>query len=82
MMMKKNFDRRSLERDFYLGDLVLKWDVSKANMGKHGTFENSWIDPYLISFIQGNNKIILVDMDGGNIKVIVNDKILKHFFEY
>ena len=53
--------KKAIERDFYLGDLVLKWDAKRENKGKHGNFYNIWMGPYLISFVKDNNTFILVE---------------------
>ena len=36
--IKKFFDKRSKEDNFYLGDQVLKWDYRREDKGKHGDF--------------------------------------------
>jgi hypothetical protein len=33
------FDKKSIENDFQLGDLVLKWDAPRQDKGKHGKIE-------------------------------------------
>jgi hypothetical protein len=38
--MKMLFDRKAKDKDFLLGDLVLKWDVRKENSTKHGKFDH------------------------------------------
>lgn len=42
--MKTIFDRKAKDRNFVPGDLVLKWDVMKQDHGKHGKFDNLWLD--------------------------------------
>ena len=52
--MKVMFDRRSRERDFKEGDLVLRW-----NARKHGKFDNIWFGPLAIAEVKGNNTFLL-----------------------
>jgi hypothetical protein len=37
--MKALFDRKAKDRDFLLGDLVLKWEARREDTGKHGKFD-------------------------------------------
>jgi hypothetical protein len=47
--IKQAFDKKSIQEDFLLGDLVLKWDAPRQDKGKHGKFESLWIGPFQIS---------------------------------
>jgi hypothetical protein len=38
--MKEIFEKRTKERNFMTGDLVLKWDARREAKGKHGKFDN------------------------------------------
>ena len=38
--MKALFDRKSKDKDFLPGDLVLKWDTRKEDSTKHGKFDH------------------------------------------
>ena len=40
--MKNNFDKKVKADDFELGDLVLKWDASYEDKGKHENFDHLW----------------------------------------
>lgn len=42
--IKTIFERKAKDRNFVPGDLVLKWDVMKQDHGKHGKFDNLWLD--------------------------------------
>ena len=46
--IKKFFDKRSKEDEFYIEDQVLKWDSRKEDKGKHGKFDFLWKGPYVI----------------------------------
>jgi len=46
---EKNFTSSSLERNFNVGDLVLKWDKVHDNKGEHTKFQNLWLGPFIIS---------------------------------
>jgi len=53
--LKKIFDKRTKENDFYLGDKALRWDSRKEDNEKHGKFDLLWKGPYIIYALQGNN---------------------------
>jgi hypothetical protein len=38
--MKALFDTKSKDREFLPGDLVLKWDARKEDVGKHNNFNH------------------------------------------
>jgi hypothetical protein len=43
------FDKKSTgEKEFQVGDLVLKWDKPHEDKGKHSKFQHLWLGPYLI----------------------------------
>jgi hypothetical protein len=37
--VKQAFDRKVTKMEFELGDLVLKWDAPRKDMGKHNKFD-------------------------------------------
>ena len=80
--MKNNIDKKAIARDFYPGDLVLKWDAEIENKSKHGNFDNFWMGPYLILVVQDNNTFILTELNGEILEVNINGRLLKHFFLY
>ena len=45
--IKKIFDKKIKENDFYIGDKVLKWDSRREEKGKHGKFDFFWKGPYV-----------------------------------
>jgi hypothetical protein len=38
-IMKALFDQKDKDREFLPGDLVLKWEARKEDVGKHGKFD-------------------------------------------
>jgi hypothetical protein len=69
------------KEDFQRGDLVLKWDASKQDKGKHGKFEGLWIGPFKISEVFSNNTFKLQNME--NEEVFggpINGNFLKNSF--
>ena len=45
--VKRWFDSdKSSDREFQIGDLVLKWDKAHEEVGKHTKFKNLWLGPY------------------------------------
>ena len=54
--VKKFFDKKSTTRVYSKGDLVLKWNVDRAKLGRHSKFDAMWSGPYIItSCKQANN---------------------------
>ena len=79
--IKKFFDKKSKEDDFYIGDKVLKWDSRREEKGKHGKFDFLWKGPYVIYGYIGNNAFFLKEMDGSDLLGgPVNDRMLKHYY--
>ena len=79
--MKENFDRRTKPEDFQLGDVVLLWDATHEDKGKHGKFNHLWKGTYNISTFRGKNAFLLDEMDGGLVSgASVNGRLLKHYF--
>jgi hypothetical protein len=77
--MKKIFDKRTKERNFMTGDLVLKWDAKREAKGKHGKFDNLWVGPFQVSAVQDNNTYELAHLDGELLGAPVNGRFLKNF---
>jgi len=49
-LVKCWFDKKSSsDRDFQVGDLVLKWDKSYEDKGEDIKFEKLWCGPFIIS---------------------------------
>ena len=49
------FDKKAKDREFLLGDLVLKWESRREDVGKHGNFDHLWFGPYKIAVAEGRN---------------------------
>ena len=47
--IKRWFDKKSVGKaNFGVGDLVLKWDKSHEDQGKHRKFQSLWIGSYIV----------------------------------
>jgi len=53
--MKSLFDKKSKDRDFHLGDLVLKWEARNEDVGKHGKFDHLWFRPFKLQLLREKN---------------------------
>jgi hypothetical protein len=62
--MKEIFDKRTKERSFMVGDIVLKWDARREAKGKHGKIDNLWLGPFQIIVVKDNNTYELAQLDG------------------
>ena len=80
--MKDIFDRHAKDRNFQVGDLVLRWDVRRAEKGKHATFDPLWFGPFKIVNLGRNNTFMLENLQGDMLDAPVNGKFLKHYFQY
>jgi transposase InsO family protein len=50
LLVKSWFDSNSAsDRNFEVGDLVLKWDKPHEGKGEHTKFQNLWLGPFLIA---------------------------------
>jgi hypothetical protein len=79
--MKALFDRKSKDRYFLPGDLVLKWEARREDTGKNGKFDPIWSSPYKISASEGKNVFLLENLDGNILNAPVNGRHLKHFMQ-
>ena len=70
--MKALFDQKAKDRDFLLGDLVLKWEARKEDTGKHGKFDPIWSNPYKILVSEGKNAFLLENLNGNILNTHVN----------
>jgi hypothetical protein len=62
--MKSLFDKNFKDRDFLPGDLVLKWEARKEDVGKHGKFDQLWFGPFKIAVVEVKNSFSLENLDG------------------
>jgi hypothetical protein len=47
--MKALFDKKVKDMEFLPGDLVLKWDARKEDVGKHEKFDHILFGPFRIA---------------------------------
>jgi len=79
--IKTIFDRRTNKDQFFVGDLVLRWDARKEEKGKHDKFDFLWFGTFKISQVLDNNTCILQNIEDQELsKSPVNGHFLKHFF--
>jgi len=57
--MKAIFDKKSKEREFLLGDLVLKWEARREDTGKHVKIDHLWFGPFKIAVVEGKKSFSL-----------------------
>jgi hypothetical protein len=50
--IKQTFDKKVKSDVFKIGDMVLKWDATRQEKGKHGKFEALWTGPFVITAVQ------------------------------
>jgi hypothetical protein len=79
--MKTLFDRKTKDREFLPGDLVLKWDVRKEDSVKHGKFDHIWYGPFKVAAPEGKNSFLLENLDGKIFNAPVNGRYLKHYMK-
>ena len=64
-----------------IGDLLLRWDIGRADKGKHGKFDPLWFGPFKIVEVKGNNTFTLENLEGDVIETPVNGQFLKPYFK-
>ena len=75
------FDKHKSEnKEFELGDLVLKWDHPHDEKGKHTKFQHLWIDPFQIAEKLGPSTYKLQDLQGWEENLPLNGLVLKPYF--
>eukprot|EP00253_Pinus_taeda_P002734 PITA_02734 len=80
-IIKSSFDSISSgSKQFQVGDLVLKWDKSHEDKGKHTKFQKMWLGPFQICEKIGHSTFILQDLSGLRDSLPVNGLILKKLF--
>ena len=63
--IKRWFDKKFAQKaNFDVGDLVLKWDKSHEDKGKHMKFQSLWIGSYTIHEKLGPHTYHLQSLDG------------------
>ena len=79
--MKALFDHKAKDREFLLGDLVLKWDARREYSTKHGKFDHIWYGPFKVTASEGKNSFLLETLDGKILNAPTNGRYLKHYMQ-
>jgi hypothetical protein len=77
--MKALFDHKAKDREFLLGNLVLKWDARREDFAKHGKFDHIWYGPFKVTVSEGKNSFLLENLDDKILNAPVNERYLKHY---
>jgi transposase InsO family protein len=81
LVVKRWFDSNSAsDRNFEVGDLVLKWDKPHEGKGEHTKFQNLWLGPFLIAEKLGPSSFRLQSLEGQPDTYPVNGQALKRYF--
>ena len=79
--IKRWFDKHVAgDKQFQVGDLVLKWDKASEAKGKHSKFQKLWLGPYEIAEKIGDATYRLQSLQGDLENLPVNASILKRYF--
>jgi hypothetical protein len=80
-IVKRWFDKhKAKEKNFEVGDLVLKWDRENEPKGKHSKFQNLWLRPFQVSEKIGAGTYRLQNLRGEPDALPVNGQALKQYF--
>jgi transposase InsO family protein len=80
-LIKSWFDSSSyFDRNFEVGDLVLKWDKPQEGKGEHTKFQNLWLGPFFIAKKLGPSSFRLHYLEGQLDTYSVNGQALKRYF--
>jgi hypothetical protein len=81
LIVKSWFDSNSSsDKNFEVGDLVLKWDKQHEGKGEHTKFQNLWLGPFLIAKKLGPSSFRLQNLEGQPDTYPVNGQALKKYF--
>ena len=78
--MKYLYDKRTIERKFEIGDMVLMWNARMEDKGNHGKFDPIWLGPYNICDTNGEDSYFLKDLIGDILEFLVHGQFLKRYF--
>jgi hypothetical protein len=70
----------SLDRNFEVGDLILKWDKPHEGKGEHTKFQNLWLGPFIIAKKPGPSSFHLCNLEGQPDTFPMNGQALKRYF--
>jgi hypothetical protein len=80
-IVKRWFDKhKAREKNFEVGDLVLKWDRENETKGKHSKFQNLWLRPLQVAEKLGAGTYQLQNLRGELDALLVNGQALKQYF--
>ena len=80
-IVKRWFDKhKAKEKDFEVGDLVLKWDRANEPKGKHSKFQNMWLRPFQVDEIIREGTYRLQNLRGEPDGLPVNGQAPKILF--
>jgi len=78
LLVKSWFDYNSASnRNFEVGDFVLKWEKPHEGKGEHMKFQNLWLGPFLIAEKLGPSSFQLQNLEGNPDTYPVNGQALK-----
>ena len=79
--IKRWFDKHvASDKQFQVGDLVLKWDKTNKAKGKHSKFQNLCLGSYEIAEKIGDATYKLQSLQGDLENLPINASILKRYF--
>ena len=80
-IVKSWFDQALVSnRDFQVGDLVLKWDKAHDDKSEHTKFQYFWLGPYVIEEKIGPSTFRLQTLEVQFETFLLNKLILKKYF--
>jgi len=79
--MKTLFDHKTKDKEFLLGDLVLRWDDRKEESTKHGKFDHIWYGPFRVAASEGKNLFLLENLHSKILNAPINGRYLKHYMQ-
>lgn len=78
--MKRLYDKRTIDKKFKVGDLVLMCNAESQDKGKHGKFEALWLGPYVIMDKAGGDSFFLQSFTREVQELPVHGQFLKNLF--
>ena len=78
--IKGTFNKNTWNYVFNIGDVVLLWDKNTEKPGNHGKLEKIWMGLFRIARLVGKGSFWLESLDGEELELSVNGRLLKHYF--
>ena len=69
------------DKDFQIGELVLKWDKLSETKDKHMKFQHLWLGPFQVVEKIGQGTYRLKTLQGETEKLPVNGQHIKRYFQ-